>query len=209
MDRGMTAMNYLFDLGGVIIDICRHNCVEAFKRLGFEDIEDYLGDYGQKGVFLELEEGKVSADEFRAEVRTHLPAGVTDCQIDEAFNAFITGIPLPRLEALRRLRSEGHKLYVISNTNPVMWESSIKAAFAQEGGDINTYFDGVVTSFEAGVCKPDPGIFELCFRKFGIRPEETIFFDDSAANCDSASRLGLHTVHLSPGQEFSSMLSCR
>lgn len=202
-------MNFLFDLGGVIIDIRRQDCVDAFRRLGFGDIGDYLGDYGQKGVFLALEEGKVTPEEFRAELRRHLPADVTDSQIDAAFNAFITGIPLSRLQALRRLRAEGHKLYVISNTNPVMWDASIKDAFAQEGGDINTYFDGVVTSFEAGVCKPDPAIFALCCSRFGIKPEETVFFDDSAANCEAASRLGFHAVHVPPGKEFSDMLPCR
>lgn len=203
------AMNLLFDLGGVIIDIRRQDCVDAFKRLGFSDIGDYLGDYGQKGVFLHLEEGKVTPGEFRAEVRRHIPGDVTDGQIDEAFNAFITGIPLSRLAELRRLRADGHRLYVISNTNPVMWEASIKDAFAQEGGDIHTYFDGVVTSFEAGVCKPDPAIFDLCCSKFGIKPEDTVFFDDSAANCEAASRMGFHAIHVPPGQEFHSLLPCR
>ena len=41
--------NLLFDLGGVIVDIRRQNCVDAFLQLGFSDIEAYLGEYGQKG----------------------------------------------------------------------------------------------------------------------------------------------------------------
>ncbi len=45
----------LFDLGGVIVDIRREDCVEAFEKLGFADIADYLGDYGQKGPFLLVE----------------------------------------------------------------------------------------------------------------------------------------------------------
>ncbi|MBD5225085.1 MAG: HAD family phosphatase [Bacteroidales bacterium] len=199
-------MNYLFDLGGVIVDIRRENCVEAFRKLGFEDIGDYLGDYGQKGVFLALEEGKVTPEEFRAEIRRHIPRDITDAQIDEAFNAFITGIPRRRLEALKRMRAEGKKLYVISNTNPIMWESSLRDAFAQEGGDVNTYFDGVVTSFDAGVCKPDPAIFRLCCERFGIKPGETVFFDDSVANCEAASKLGFKSVHVATGSEFADLI---
>lgn len=199
-------MNYLFDLGGVIVDIRREKCVEAFNRLGFREIDAFLGDYGQKGVFLQLEEGKITPDEFRAEVRRHIPGEVTDAQIDEAFNAFIVGIPRHRLEALRELRRRGHKLYVISNTNAIMWESSLRNAFAQEGGDVNSYFDGVVTSFEAGVCKPDAAIFRLCCRDFGIVPEETVFFDDSVANCEAASKLGFRSVHVPPGAEFMSFI---
>ncbi len=123
----------LFDLGGVIVDIRREDCVEAFEKLGFADIADYLGDYGQKGPFLLVEEGKISVEEFRAEMRSHIPHAVSDAQIDEAFNAFITRIPRHRLETLRRLRAEGRKLYVISNTNPVMWHGRIAEEFAQEG----------------------------------------------------------------------------
>lgn len=199
-------MNYLFDLGGVIVDIRRQDCVDAFKRLGFDDIEEYLGDYGQKGPFLLVEEGKLTPAEFRMELRGHIPGEVSDEAIDKAFNAFITGIPLRRLEALRALREAGHRLYVISNTNRVMWDDTIARAFAQEGGDVNTYFDGVVTSFEAGVCKPDPAIFRMCCDKFGIAPEETVFFDDSAANCEAASRLGFHSVHVAPGREFMDLI---
>lgn len=199
-------MNYLFDLGGVIVDIRRQNCEDAFRRLGFADIGSYLGDYGQKGPFLLVEEGKLSPAEFRAEVRRHIPHEVSDAEIDDAFNAFIVGIPLRRLEELRRLRSEGHRLYVVSNTNEIMWNASIARAFAQEGGDVHTYFDGVVTSFEAKVCKPDEAIFRLCCEKFGIEPSETVFLDDSAANCEAASRLGFRTVHVAPGKEFADCL---
>ena len=43
MDSGITphmpmTRDLLFDLGGVIVDIRRENCVEAFRRLGFADI---------------------------------------------------------------------------------------------------------------------------------------------------------------------------
>lgn len=199
-------MNLLFDLGGVIVDIRRQNCVDAFKALGFSDIEEYLGDYGQKGVFFDLEDGSATPEEFRAEVRRHIPHEVSDAEIDAAFNAFIIGIPRRRLEALRRLRSQGHRLYVISNTNPIMWHASLAKAFGQEGGDVHTYFDGVVTSFEAGACKPDERIFRLCCERFGIRPEETVFFDDSADNCAKGAALGFRAVHVAPGTEFDTLI---
>lgn len=196
----------LFDLGGVIIDIRRTNCEAAFRRLGFSDISQFLGDYGQKGPFLQIEEGEITPDQFRAQLRRHLPAGVTDAQIDAAFNAFITGIPVSRLRSLRALRAEGHPLYVISNTNPIMWDGPIKAAFEQEGLTIGDYFDGVVTSFEAHCCKPDPAIFQKVIADFGIDPAETIFFDDSEANCRIASTLGFRALHVPPGTEFITLL---
>jgi len=194
--------NLLFDLGGVIVDIRRQDCIDAFHRLGFTDVENYLGDYGQADLFLRLEEGAVTPGEFRALVRRHLPEGVTDSQIDDALNAFIIGIPRERLEALRRFRAEGYRTFVISNTNLIMWDGPIRAAFEQEGMGIEAYFDGVVTSFTTGCCKPDPRIFRRCVRDFGIRPEETLFFDDSEANCRAAAALGFDTRHVPPQSSF-------
>jgi putative hydrolase of the HAD superfamily len=199
----------LFDLGGVIVDIRRQNCIEAFQRLGFQDIAQFLGDYGQQGPFLLVEEGAISPDEFRNIIRRHIPTSVTDQQIDDAFNAFIVGIPLHRLQALRRLRQDGHPTYVISNTNKIMWESSLKRAFEQEGLRCADYFDGIVTSFEAKCCKPAPGIFNQVVERFHINPAETIFFDDSLDNCKAAEALGFKAVHVPEGTEFTDLLSCR
>ena len=56
--------NLLFDLGGVILDLKRSACVEAFKKLGLENAENVFGEYSQTGVFLALEEGLVSPEEF-------------------------------------------------------------------------------------------------------------------------------------------------
>jgi methionine salvage enolase-phosphatase E1 len=39
-------------------------------------------------------------------------------------------------------------------------------------------------------------------RKFGIRPEETLFFDDSQTNLDAASQLGFKTWLVAEGTEF-------
>ena len=197
--------NLLFDLGGVIMDIRRENCEEAFRQLGMADIGEYLGDYGQKGPFAALEEGKISEEEFRAEVRKHIAREVSDEEIDRAFNRFLTGIPVRRLEELRKLRGK-YKLYMLSNTNSIMWRQDIAKAFRQGGLAVDDYFDGIVTSFEAKCCKPAPGIFNRVVEKFGIRPEETVFFDDSKANVEAAAKLGFATRHVAPGLEFYEIL---
>ena len=200
--------NLLFDLGGVIMDIRRENCIAAFHRLGMADIETFVGDYGQTGPFGDLEEGKIDADQFHKEVRRHIPHEVTDKEIDEAFNAFLIGIPVRRLEELRKLRKH-YRIYLLSNTNPIMWNQEIAKAFTREGLTIDDYFDGMVTSFEAKCYKPDPKIFREVETSFGIKPEETIFFDDSKANVEAAARLGFNTVHVAPGTEFYQLIETK
>ena len=198
--------NLLFDLGGVIIDIKRQDCVDAFEAIGLKNADSYFGLYSQEGIFKAIEDGSLDVNGFHRAMHEKLPADVTDSQIDDAFQRFITGIPVRRLEALRHLRDKGFRLYLLSNTNPVMWNDIIAKEFRKEGREREDYFDGIVTSFTAKALKPSPEIFEYTCRTLGIRPEETLFFDDSAANTRAAAALGFATATVEPGTEFTDYL---
>ena len=198
--------NLLFDLGGVIMDIDRMRCVRAFESLGMADANDFLGEYCQKGPFLMLESGEVTPEQFRTEVRRHIARPVSDEQIDEAFCQFLIGIPEERLNGLRELRRRGHRVLMLSNTNAIMWQRFILPEFTKQGLDLSAYFDGVVTSFEAKVCKPDARIYQLVLTRFGISAEETAFFDDGAVNVEAACKLGFHAEQISAERPFVSTL---
>lgn len=197
--------NLLFDLGGVIMDIRRLNCVKAFERIGMADADSFLGEYSQKGPFLKLEAGEITSSQFRDEVRKLIKGEVTNEQIDSAFCDFLIGIPAHRLVALRELKKR-YGIYMLSNTNPIMWNSRIAEEFRQEGYDVKHYFDGIVTSFEACSIKPDRKIFETVIAQYGIKPAETLFLDDSQKNLDAAAELGFHTVLVTPGSEFINLI---
>ena len=203
-----TIKNLLFDLGGVIMDIKRECCVDALTKLGVENADEMLGLYVQSGDFLRLENGSISAEEFRNSLLSQIKGGreVSDREIDEALNAFLQGIPLRRLVALRELHKR-YKIYLLSNTNPIMYYSEIARQFMQEGKTIDDYFDGQVVSFLAGSNKPDRKIFEYAIDHLGITPEETLFIDDSQHNLDAASALGFATALVPPGREFEDILS--
>ena len=198
--------NLLFDLGGVIMDIRRLNCVASFERLGMKDADSFLGEYSQKGPFLQLEEGAISEAEFRTAVRQFIDGEVTDEQIDSAFCDFLVGIPKYRLEQLRELKKQ-YGIYMLSNTNSIMWHSRIAEDFRQEGLEREDYFDGIVTSFEAKSIKPDAKIFHTVVEKLGIKPEETLFLDDSQKNLDAAAELGFQTLLVTPSSEFFELLN--
>lgn len=198
--------NLLFDLGGVIMDIRRENCVAAFRQLGMEDPNAFLGEYVQKGPFEGIESGRLNEAEFHSAIREIMgDTEVTDAQIDEAFGKFLVGIPHHRLEELTALHGR-YRMYLLSNTNPIMWVDGIRKAFAQEGKDENYYFDGLVRSYEAKAMKPAPGIFEYAIKHLGIEPEETLFLDDSQANLDAAAKFGFKTLLVAPGTEFYELL---
>ena len=188
-----TIKNIIFDLGGVIIDIKREAAATALQELGIEEAERLLGEYEQKGVFLLLEEGRLSDAEMYDSLLPLCNDGTTCTDIKTAFEKFLVAIPVERLRKLDSLRKKGYKLYVCSNTNPIFYNDWIAKAFRQDGKTINDYFDGIVASFQELMCKPNPDIFKILIERYGLKPEETIFLDDSAANCASASSLGIHS----------------
>lgn len=188
--------NIIFDLGGVVIDLARENAVSALTELGVEDTERLLGEYAQQGEFLKLETGEITVAEFYDNLMPRCHKGTTCKEIQDAFNRFLVKLPIERLRELRALREAGYKVYMLSNTNPVMFDSWIDEAFRQEGLTVNDYFDGIVTSYKEHVCKPDPRIFENIIRRYSLNGEETLFLDDSEANCESARKTGLHALHI-------------
>lgn len=206
-DKGLNGIkNLLFDLGGVIMDIKRENCVKSLVALGMAEAvaENMLGLYVQSGPFLKLEEGLLSEEEFYDVMRQNFPDGdkdITNEQLKCALNDFLTGIPRHRLAELRELR-ESYKIYLLSNTNSIMYDSKIAECFRAEGREMGDYFDGQVVSFKAKCAKPDRRIFEYAIEHLGIKPEETVFLDDSQKNLDAAAQLGFKTILVAPGTEF-------
>lgn len=197
--------NLLFDLGGVIMDIDKERCVAAFEALGLPDADSYFGNYSQHGPFMQIESGLITVDEFHRQLHQAIIEPVTDHQIDRAFCEFLIGIPQNRLEALRQLRKD-YKIYLLSNTNEIMWKSKIADEFRKEGRQREDYFDGMVTSFEAKSMKPDYRIFEYALEQLGIKADETLFLDDSQRNLDAAAALGFKTLLINPGEEFTEKL---
>ena len=198
----MKIKNLMFDLGGVIMNIDRMRAVRALAAAGMRDPESLLGDYGQKGPFLALERGDITPDEFHAQLKPYFDRPVTDDEIDTAFCEFLTGIPVERLRALEELKQRGFNIYLLSNTNKVMWDRYILPEFTKDGHDIGHYFDGVITSFDVKAYKPEAAIFQAAIDRCDIDPAETVFYDDSKANLDGAAALGFSTAWVTDDNPF-------
>lgn len=188
--------NIIFDLGGVVIDLARHRAVEALQDLGIKDADILLSDYEQKGPFLKLETGEFTSADLYDTLLPQCRPGTTTIDIRDAFERFLVDLPVERLRTIERLREKGYHLYVLSNTNPIMYNHWIENAFRQDGKTINDYFDGIVASFQERTCKPDPQIFRNLVNRYHLDPKETLMLDDSAANCKAAESIGLNAIRV-------------
>lgn len=192
--------NLMFDLGGVIMDIRRSDCVDAFTKMGMRDADSFFGEYRQQGPFLQMEVGEITPAEFRDAMRTYFDREVSDQELDDALYKFLVGIPVHRLHELDELRRK-YKIFLLSNTNPILWNGKIESEFRKAGHDVGYYFDGMLKSYEALVAKPEKKIFDIAAQQCGIDPAETLFFDDSAENIAAAISFGWQGVVVKPGDD--------
>ena len=193
--------NLLFDLGGVIINLDRPRCVDALTALGDEKADAMLDLSVQRGTLMDLEEGKISPSDFFKRMRQKIGKAVSDEEIVHALNELLIGIPLDRLTLLRKLRQR-FNVMMLSNTNPIMFDTKIAECFAQEGLSITDYFDDVYLSYRLKACKPDIAIFKKVIELSRIVPQETLFFDDSQKNLDAAASLGFKTFLVTPDRDI-------
>ncbi|MCD8092819.1 MAG: HAD family phosphatase [Bacteroides sp.] len=184
--------NLIIDFGGVLIDLDRQRCLDNFSKLGMSDVESLLDIYHQQDFFQKYEKGLITTAEFRDVIRLKTEKPVTDAQIDDAWNSFLMNIPAYKLDLLLNLRKD-YVVYLLSNTNELHWEWSCKHVFPYKTFRVEDYFEHIFLSYKMKMAKPDAGIFQKVLDETGIVPQETLFIDDSDANCRTAEALGIST----------------
>lgn len=183
----------IFDFGGIIVDLDKKAATDAFAALGFE-AEKYVDEYRQAGVFTGLELGDMSAEEFCACVRREATGAADSHAVCAAWNRMLTGIPQHRLQAVKSLRSR-YDVYMLSNTNAIHWDFSVKKLFPQQEYSPEDCFDRIFLSFEMHLRKPEPAAFRHVLTETGIEARQCLFIDDSAENCAAARQIGLNAFH--------------
>ena len=86
--------NLVIDFGGVIINLTRNRCIEAFESLGVANIrEQIVNNYQHKDLFMKIELGSITVAEFREGIRHLTRQPLTDEQIDAAWIAMLDDVP--------------------------------------------------------------------------------------------------------------------
>ncbi len=188
--------NILFDMGGVIFTQDTEQAFKRFRDAGIE-VEKYMGHFGQRGFFLDLELGRIGKEEFCSQMAQ--AAGRDHVSLEEAaycWDGFFKGTDVDKLHALLELRDRYH-LGLLSNTNPFIMELTDSPRLSADGKPISYYFDSMFLSYEMGLYKPDKDIYLEALRRDSLKPEETLFIDDSLKNTEGAEAVGIHTLHVS------------
>ncbi len=111
-------------------------------------------------------------------------------EIDEAFERVgecvaRRGWVIPFIDSIRK---RGYQLLFLSNMSEHVIASNPQAF------DFTEHMDGGIWSYEVHSVKPESRIYEKLFEKYGLKPEECLFIDDTPANVHKAKKLGMKAI---------------
>lgn len=196
----------IFDMGGVLVDLDIEGCKDTFRReLDYQNIDKIIDPCHQKGIWGDLEEGVLSAEEFRKTVLAESRHGATDKDVDEAMSKILVGIAPYKADLLRKMK-EGYDLYMLSNNNAICLPYS-SAMFTEAGVPLATTFIRCFMSFEMKALKPSADFYKRVMAEIGRPSDELLFIDDSQVNVDAAIAAGLPSVYYKPGTDLSALLA--
>lgn len=181
----------IFDMDGVLIDAKDWHYEALNKALGLFGMAisrfDHLVTYDglptkQKLKMLSLEKG--------------LPEGLHNFinDIKQQYTleeVFLKCRPIFHHQyALARLKSEGYKLVVCSNSI----KDTISTMLNKAG--IMTYFDFFLSNQDVKKSKPDPEMYDTAIQKLGFRPGDCLIVEDNEHGIKAATASGAHLMRV-------------
>ena len=189
----------IFDLGGVLLNIDYSLTEKAFIDAGVTDFANLYSQMAQTDLFDRLETGKIPGDEFVEAMQKASATPLTRDQVLTCWNAMLLDFPVRRLQLLQQLALY-YDLFLLSNTNEIH-ERTFNDILMKSHGipSIGVFFDRAYFSHKVGLRKPSKEIFELVLSENGLKPEQTLFIDDSPQHIATAQSLGIQTIFLEKG----------
>jgi putative hydrolase of the HAD superfamily len=155
--------------------------VDQFERLYWADRHAY-------------DEGKLSGITFWENFKQKSGLDLTPEQLAELnrqdARMWTTSDPA-MLAWQQKLKAHGIRTAILSNMGDSVLEN-IEREFAWIHG-----FDVLVWSYQHGMAKPDPAIYERALEQIGTALAETLFVDDKLENVIAARALGIRAVQFS------------
>jgi putative hydrolase of the HAD superfamily len=199
--------NIIFDLGGVIINLDINKTIAEFNKLSYMPFEAIYTQAGQSELFDSFDKGQISTEEFFEELRKQIRYTGPDMELLRAWNAMLLDIPEKRLDVLVTMK-QNYNTFLLSNTCEPHIAAFEHDLYLKHGvKNFNDYFDEVYYSCRVGMRKPNKEIFEFVLETNNLKPEETVFIDDSLQHVKGAGECGISAFLLPKGEEIGGFLT--
>ena len=184
----------IFDFGDIFINLDKPATISGLQKLG---MKEWNNEFDQLNLSFEV--GAISPEDFVGGFQKQLPNASKE-DILRAWNAVLADFPFYRLEFLQEL-SKKYRLFLLSNTDSIHINTFEEKSGISFYKDFYACFEKVYFSFDIGMRKPDPKIYQFVLEQNNLIAENTLFVDDKTENTDSAATLGIKVWNLQVGKE--------
>ncbi len=186
----------IFDLGKVVFDLSFDKVFQFWASASGQQASVIKDKFQFDNLFDDFEKGEASNKEFRAEISRRLDLTLTDTVFDEGWCALYLDAYEGISELLGSLKKQ-YRLVALTNTNSIheqVWKVRYRESLS--------HFDKVFCSHELKARKPEKQAYQSILDYLGIKPERTIFLDDSPTNTAGAAQLGIKTILVESQQQM-------
>jgi putative hydrolase of the HAD superfamily len=177
--------NIILDMGNVLIHWCPERFVERYG-LSEEDRALVLQEVFTSVEWIQLDRGIISFEEGIGAMCRRLPERLHTAARELTLDWWRDCLfPVEGMgELVRELKGLGYGIYLLSNA-----KADLPLYFDRIPG--SECFDGRIVSADWKLLKPQPEIYELLLRQFGLKAEECFFADDLFINVEAALLVGM------------------
>lgn len=182
-------MLYIFDLGNVIIDIDFNRVLGVWSDLSRVPLASLQSHFHMDKAFEQHERGEISDEQFASVLCEKLEIALSYEQFAAGWQAVFVGVRPETLALMNRLRLEGHRVVVLSNTNKLH-----SAFWPTQYPEVQQAADKFYLSQDLGMRKPEARIYQHLLESEAISADQAVFFDDNEQNIEAARALGITSV---------------
>ena len=186
------------DFGGVICTFDYRIFCERLARRIHRTVDHIFAAAFGDHLQADFETGKLSGPEYHRTVMVRLDADVPFDEFYSMYGDIFTEIPAT-CDLLRRLRAR-YPLYLLSDTNEIHF------GYVRKTVATLSLFEDFIVSYEVGVMKPDPRIYQEALRRSGLPAGACLFVDDRPANVKGAAQLGIRALQFESPAQFENEL---
>lgn len=187
--------NLIFDFGKVLVEYDYFTVLDKIFTT-HKQAEDFYYHLMAEKWNERLDREESSFENIIYEMQQAMPQYTEEIQqFGNRYTDFVLGEVKGMRALLVKLKSEGYKLYGLTN-----WCSQVHVTMKQY--PIFQLLDGRIISSEEHLVKPSIAIYERLCRKFELKVEECVFADDTIENVEAVKKIGMEGICFRNAMQF-------
>jgi putative hydrolase of the HAD superfamily len=172
---------FIFDCFGVICDPVVNGWYKEHRlKKGFVDnnIQSFLK---------EVDLGNASEDDIVDYFQKYEGVNSTKEELRKEIDSYLK-LDTKLADIILKLKNKGFKTILLSNASASFFERKVYTTYPE----FRNLFNEIIISSKIKMIKPDKEIYLYALEKINLKPEESLFIDDSKVNVDGAENVGMN-----------------